>query len=294
MSRFIALTILLAGCGGLEIARETPRAEHVVIISFDGLRPEAIERAPARALRQLIARGAYCPAATNTLPSETLPNHVSMLTGLDTTRHGIEWDEYRPVHYRGATVFSIVKSAGGTTAMFFGKPKFAFLARPGTVDVVFGPPPTAAMAEPTTRAPKIAEAFARAWERKRPALAFIHLRETDFAGHAKGWMSEGYLAVVRELDAVVDSIVETIRASGALERTAIIVTSDHGGTGINHDADVPENRTIPWICAGPGVREGVRIERPVKIYDTAATALSLLGFRVVGLDGRPVGVAQER
>jgi arylsulfatase A-like enzyme len=52
--------------------------------------------------------------------------------------------------------------------------------------------------------------------------------------------------------------------------------------------------TIPWIVWGAGVKHGFEIKAPVITYDTAATALWLLGVpRPKNLDGFPVTSAFE-
>ncbi len=38
--------------------------------------------------------------------------------------------------------------------------------------------------------------------------------------------------------------------------------------------------TIPWIVVGPGVGAGLLLEKTVRIYDTAPTALAFLGLRM--------------
>src|SRR5437016_517332 len=58
-------------------------AERVIIVSIDGLRPDAIEAAGADTLKKLIRSGAFCATARTIRPSVTLPSHTSMLTGLD-------------------------------------------------------------------------------------------------------------------------------------------------------------------------------------------------------------------
>jgi arylsulfatase A-like enzyme len=46
---------------------------------------------------------------------------------------------------------------------------------------------------------------------------------------------------------------------------------------------------IPWVAWGKGVNPGFRVAAPVVQYDTAATALWLLGIRVPeSFWGRPV------
>ena len=71
--------------------------------------------------------------------------------------------------------------------------------------------------------------------------------------------------------------------------TLFIISADHGGHGHNHDGKIKEDRLIPWIAWGPGVRAGHRIQSPISTADTAATALWALGYPMPpGAVGRPV------
>lgn len=314
----------------------TGPAQHVVIISVDGLRPDAITAAKAPVLLSLIEQGAVATHAETIRPSITLPSHTSMLTGLDFKGHGVVWNNFRPGHIAHPTVFSVSASSGCSTAMLFAKDKFHFLANPDQVHWIFGPRipdviprledvtspdfrehtgpdpgapraapvPAAKSAAPadapppagprfTTSADGISRAFQEEWTKSKYHLTFIHFAEPDSAGHTRGWMSQPYLDSVLKVDAAIGRIVDTLKASGDLPRTALIVTADHGGSGRLHWArmmpDTPENVTIPWICVGPGVKPGTVIERAIRTFDTAPTALGFLGLPApAGIDGRPV------
>ncbi|HET8669507.1 MAG TPA: alkaline phosphatase family protein, partial [Candidatus Saccharimonadales bacterium] len=65
---------------------------YVVIISIDGLRPDAIEQTDTPTLDALRAQGAYSSMAQAVLPSVTLVNHASMLGGMSPAKHGIYWN----------------------------------------------------------------------------------------------------------------------------------------------------------------------------------------------------------
>ena len=124
---------------------------------------------------------------------------------------------------------------------------------------------------------------------KKFALTFIHFREPDTAGHSKGWMSEPYLKAVKVSDDAIGVIVKAIKDAGLWEKTALIISADHGGKDRDHHLDIPDNRTIPWICVGPGVKAGLVIEKAVRTYDTAPTALSFLGIAPPAeIDGKTV------
>lgn len=300
----------------LEAAPARARAERVVIVSIDGLRPDAIEAADAATLKRLIARGAFCAVATTIRPSVTLPSHTSMLSGLDASRHQVYWNSYRPGFLPQPTVFSVVSQCGATCAMIFSKDKFHFLAHPKCVGFLYGPPAPDRPSPPedyrdpgqqemllerqreaalhpderNTTAADLARVFGEVWPRRRFALTFLHFREADEKGHRRGWMSPDYLEAVSSIDRALGDVVATIEREGGFDRFALIVTSDHGGSGRDHyyffQPDRAEHVTIPWICVGPGVPAGLRIDRPIRIVDTAPTALALIGLGAPqGIDG---------
>jgi predicted AlkP superfamily pyrophosphatase or phosphodiesterase len=283
-----------------------PQAGHVVLISVDGLRPDGIEEAGAPAMLGLKERGLYCPKAKTTRPSLTIPGHASMMTGLEASRHRATWYDYTPEEIAQPTLFSVVKKTGKGAIALLSKPKLYFLVPEKSVDFRYLPPvpehwdsPDVSLVRagikksyagpPDTTAATIAKVFAAEWPKRKPAFAFVHFRETDAAGHKYGWMSEEYLEAVRVCDRAIGSVLQTIEHSGFGAATVVIVTSDHGGEDNRHDLDIPENNTIPWMAAGPGVPAGLRVEREIRVTDTMPTVLKLLGIPVPEkLDGKPV------
>ena len=122
-----------------------------------------------------------------------------------------------------------------------------------------------------------------------PNLLFIHLPDVDTAGHLTGWMSSGQLWALSLTDGMVGEIVNQLQASGYFEKTLLIITSDHGGSGTSHGTTSPEDITIPWLAVGPGVPQGIILERQIFVYDTAATAAQALKLTIPeSWDGRPV------
>ncbi len=272
----------------MEITAVAPRAEHAVIISVDGLRPDAISAAGATNLMGLIRQGAWCPTASTIQLSRTLPSHTSMLTGLDLHHHGVRHNGYTPGSISSPTVFTACKKAGKSTAMYISKEKLRYLAVPGSVDFLYGPDPWDQPNSRTWSAMEIAGIFRETWRPAGYAMSFIHLREPDGAGHTYGWMSPPYLEAVREIDAAIGDMVRTIRESGRMDRTVLIISADHGGHDLDHGGPSSEDTTIPWICVGPGVPRGLIIHRSIATFDTAPTALLFLGLSPSNLDGKAV------
>lgn len=269
------------GASGEQPTTKRPQGK-VVVISVDGLRPDAIRLAPAPAILELASRGAYTWDAQTIRPSITLPSHTSMLTGTGPAEHGILFNDYRPIYIKETTptVLGLLKHAGARAVLVSGKEKFVTLAPSGGSDVFVW----ASGGDTDVAASAISEL------RAGFGVAFIHLPGTDDMGHAMGWMTPAYLAQVRAADAAVGAIVQSLPSD-----TTIILSADHGGSGNNHAEDIPENTTIPWIIVGPGVRKNHELKFDVWTTDTAATVLHRFGMRLAsaGAIGRPVEEAFE-
>ena len=265
------------------------RARHVVVISIDGLRPDAIERAGADNLRRLMREGAWSLRAETILPSKTLPSHTSMLTGVPPEVHGITWneDEVGSMGTVGVpTVFDVAEERGLTTAAFFGKAKFRHLIRRG------GSPGwrSAPRGDEVFRAGIVTQQVEQYLRFRTPDLLFVHLADPDQAGHRYGWMSWPYRMAVRSADEAVGRVVRA--SERAFEGdVVVIVTADHGGQGHGHGSADEVDVRIPWIAWGRGIAPG-ELPYTVHTYDTAATALWVLGVPVpAGWSGRPVAAA---
>jgi hypothetical protein len=258
-----------------------PRVERVLIISMDGFRPDALDPARTPVLLGLAARGAYTLGAQTILPSATLPAHASMLTGYGVEDHGVTWNDYIPENgfVRTTTIFALAHEAGYRTVMVVAKEKLVQIALPGSVDAfLYQSVGDFAIAE--IAAAQIAQGF---------GVLFVHFAGPDAGGHAYGWMSESYLGTVHNTDIAVGRVLDALDAAGLASTTVVIVTADHGGHGTTHGSSLPEDMTIPWIIAGPGVVSGLELQSPVRVVDTAATAAWALGLPLPSdMDGVPV------
>ena len=191
------------------------RAERVVVISIDGLRPDAIEAAQATTLQSLMMKGARGLHVETIRPSITLPSHTSMLTGLDFGHHPVVWNNYRAGFIPVPTLFSVAAQVKKPSAMLFSKDKFHYLANPACVSWIYGPPlpnkipdqedyadpamrekmikkdeelekkpipPKPLLAKPVdlmTSAECLAHAFSESYSIGKWPVTFIHFREPD-------------------------------------------------------------------------------------------------------------------
>lgn len=257
-----------------------PHAARVLIISFDGMRPDAITLAPMTNLLALMDVSAYSLHAQTVLPSSTLPSHTSMLTGLCPAKHGVDWNDYLPGrgYALGTDLFDLAHAAGLSTVMIVGKEKLRQITEPASTDTfIYADDGEAEIAQQAVE--QIAQGF---------GVMFVHFPNPDLRGHLFGWLSPQQLAALRDGDAHLGEILNALDANGLRDSTLIIVTADHGGLNTSHGGDLPEHTTIPWIIAGPFVHPGP-LAGYVHTTDTAATSAYVLGLPVPNYwDGWPV------
>jgi len=230
--------------------------DHVVIVSVDGLRSDALIAAPRETIpnfRRLMKGPHTLNARTDPTQTVTAPNHICMVTGRSVTGpagHG--WIVNEPLpgsllrgkdHAYFAGIFDVAHDHGLHTAFFGGKIKFSLFDR--TWDGEHGAPDTTgpddgrdkldafflsgAQNHITDAALKdLAGGFPR-------SLVFIHYPGPDGAGHRFGWnLTAGspYMQSVAAVDKELGRVLDAIDSDPALKgRTALLLTADHGGGG---------------------------------------------------------------
>ena len=257
-----------------------PPAHRVVIVSVDGLRPDAILLAPMPNLIGLMQSGAFSLGAQTVFPSVTLVGHASMLTGLCPSKHGVDWNDYLPErgYAQGTDLFDIAHAAGLQTEMYVGKEKLSQITEPSSLDnFVYVNDRDSVLID------RLIAEFPQDF-----GVLFIHLAATDGMGHAYGWMSPEQLSVIRGADEALGRLLAELDARSLRGETLMIVTADHGGNGQGHGSDSRENMTIPWIASGPGIQLKT-LTTIVHTMDTAATSAFALGLPIPPeWDGVPV------
>lgn len=274
--------------------------QRVLIVSFDGLRPDAIEEAPMDNVLALMNSGAFTLTAQTVIPPTTLPAHSSMLVGTCVARHHVIWDDYIPENgfARGVDLFDLAHQAGLRTVMIVGKDKLRQITEPQSTDVYEAYDYTKlkefTMAEKNI-VPRAIEEVEAGF-----GLMFVHFPSADLMGHDKGWMSYTQLAVLDREDRYFGDLLAALDENGMRESTLIIVTSDHGGHESTHGENIPEDMTIPWIISGPGIQP-MQLTTDVQIMDTAPTVAYALhlpipaewqGIPVTEAFGLPVSGAE--
>ena len=320
-------------------SRQLLAVDYVVHISVDGIGgpylPALIEAEAASGegdypnYLRLVAEGSLTfNARTDFSNTSTLPNHVTMLTGrpvltpegaADDVAHGWSGNSDPPI---GATlhnnnpsidyvssVFDVVHDEGLSTALYASKSKFSLFVTSynehgapdtnptggdnGTVKI-----DTAMVGDIDA----IFETMLVQLEGDTPAnYTFFHSLIPDTIGHRNGWGSDIWNDWLIRTDQDLGRIMNAIESSPILNgRTAIVLTTDHGGVGFSHaDPAKPENYTIPFFVWGPEVDASQDLyaayaetvtdpgtgrpdyaadAQPIRNGDSANLALTLLGL----------------
>ncbi len=259
------------------------KADYVIHISVDGLRPDAITALGQSNLPnfyRMRTQGVFTDnARTDYDYTVTLPSHTTQLTGRGVVgATGHNWTSNSDpdpgetlASNKGsyiAGVFDVAHDNGLRTGEYASKSKFSLFATSwdatngapdvtGTdngqnkIDVYVNTEDTADLVN-TLITNMTAQPF---------HYVFLHLRDPDSVGHSSGWdVTPGseYSNTIKTMDNRLGAIFSLIDGDPRLtNRTAVILTADHGGKGTDHgDPALPEDYTVPFYVWGPGVISG--------------------------------------
>ncbi len=209
-------------------------------------------------------------SARTVSPPVTLPAHLSMLTSVPPSVHGVVDNTWNATGRSFANLVDQVAATGKRAVAFYTWEPLRDLWSPGSMAATW----FRNLDWRTDGDHHVAEAVARFFEQSDADFAFVYLGSIDIAGHLHGWMSDAYLRQIETVDEALGGVLDGLGTDAT-----IVLTSDHGGHDHVHGTDDPVDMTIPWIIAGPGIRSNHRLETDVSLLDTAPTLARVMGLR---------------
>ncbi len=215
---------------------------YVVLISISGLRADHANNPESFKLKlpniqSLRAKGSHAVGVESVYPSQTIPAHVSMVTGMLPADHGITsdypFDEQTGL--QSATAFKSAKAIKSDTIWDAAK----------RADLI-----TAAVGFPMTNDASIGFNFLEARddsdaqkadttisliEKHRPNLLLVSFTSFDQAQRRFGLLSAESKAALELIDGLVGKIVMAIERTKLTSETTFLIVSDHGASKVEHE-----------------------------------------------------------
>jgi len=215
---------------------------------MDGFRWDYCELHPAETphLRTLIREGTTARALIPVYPTNTFPNHYSIVTGLYPAHHGmINNDHFDPAlgeffNYKNPAAVGAAKWWGGepiwTSAVRQGRPSASYFWV-GSEAENHGVRPTYwkkyDYSVPFKKRLEELVGWLTLPVEKRPAVVAFYFEETNAAGHKYGPDSPELAAAVHLLDAQIGALRTRLTEVGVTPN--FVIVSDHGMTPVSAD-----------------------------------------------------------
>ena len=227
------------------------KAKRVIIMTFDGIRVDGLAQAKTPNIDSLIASGATSYATRDVMPSITLPNYTSHLTGAGPEVHGVATNGWKVDDFK---LEAVERDEDGYFPSVFKVLK--------------------------DNVPGIKTGYYWNW------LPLINGMNPKYMDDKLSAGDEGYPALYdRAMQFIAANRNEKLfmfiynvhTEEGLYEETHILWITDHGGIGKGHGGVSPEEMIVPWIIEGPGIKKGFTIEEANNTVNTASTVLKLFG-----------------
>lgn len=282
----LQLTIFFMGVFLLTSLCASSNNKRVIMIALDGISVEGYQKANTPNIDALMAEGALSLETRVVMPSVTLPNWTSQLTGSGPEQHGVVNNGWQidkivlPAVEKDAegyypSVFKILKEQvpNVKTAFYYNWINLFYPYNKAYFDEV-------SYLEEDQYIPNYKKAMDFIVEhKKQPTLVFLYSVHTDNAGHEHGWMSPEYIQSIEEADVQIGKFINEMKEKGLYKDTHFLFLSDHGGIDLGHGGTTVNEMIVPWGITGPGIKTGMKITEPNNTVNTGAVLLHLFGAR---------------
>ena len=261
------------------------KAKHVVMIGIDGWAGYSVPKAKnIPVIRNLMKNGSYTLTKRSVLPSASAINWASMFMGAGTEMTGYtKWNSQKPEipslalnkHGIFPTIYSIIRDQypKAVTGLTFDWDGIGYVTDTAAISYV-------KMIKNSDNAPETAiKPGIQYLKEKKPMFMTIYIGGLDETGHAEGWGSDAYYAMLERVDACIGKVIQAVKDAGIYNETIIILSADHGGINKGHGGMTLEELQTPFIVCGKNVKGNYQLKQPMMQFDTAATIAYMFGLK---------------
>jgi arylsulfatase A-like enzyme len=294
----LAAALFAVGSAGRAIGAEPART--VIMISLDGTTPADVRTAKLPTLDALARRGAAATRLVPVFPTNTFPNHVSLVTGVVPAVHGIVNNAFLdpqrglfrysndPTWIEVEPLWAIAGRHGVVSAAYY------WIGSEGPWRNGYGPRYWKAFDSGTPESEKVEQILA--WldiesPDDRPRLITSWFHGADGTGHRFGPGSSEVYAALRGQDRALARLLEGLDERGAFETVTLLLVSDHGMAPVVRSVDLKAALRAEGIQAGVFGGGGLAT---VSLPGGARDAAKVVAVaRSLGLDARLPGAASR-
>lgn len=312
----VAVPMITGGCAAMPDERrdtfgidfrlpEPPKQPGAVVFFVDGVSPpvflELLDAGSLPNIRKYFAdRGSTIERCVANIPTVTLANETSFVTGLFPGHHGItgiNWFDRNRLMTRN---YETIKQKNTLDGDYTARTIFEYLHDETTFSLFFQAHRGATKFTENTlsavgpywvgwyqfvdrialwRFDIVAEVSRRRGE--LPALVVAYLLAPDMEAYRSGVSSKAYRETLIHADAHIGRILRDYETAGLLENLILILVSDHGMTDIEHHWPIEKflRDDVRLAVAGEGWAEDIPFERRLNYYGKFSCVLTGSGER---------------
>ncbi|MDO6436616.1 alkaline phosphatase family protein [Cyclobacterium sp. 1_MG-2023] len=264
---------------------KAPVAKRVIMLGIDGFSLEGYQKAKTPNIDALFADGVISTETRTVMPSVTMPNWTSHLTGGGPEQHGVFGNDWEKEDHTIApqemdedgyypSVFKIVKDnvPNIKTAFYF---NWKSLIKPFNKKYL-----DEYRFEEDDRYDQNYQAALDFLVSNQdvPTLIFLYSVHVDHAGHGHEWMSPEFITAIEEIDVKIGEFVNQLKKEGLYEDSNFLLFTDHGGIGKSHGGTSVQEMIVPWMIKGPEINKAVELKSPNSNANTSAVVAKLFGI----------------
>ncbi|WP_207220048.1 alkaline phosphatase family protein [Emticicia agri] len=263
-------------------------AQRVLIIGLDGFGAEGYKMAKHPNIDALVADGVLSLTTRPVMPSVTMPNWTSHLSGAGPEEHGVvnnNWTidkhDLPPIEADKEgfypSVFKLLKDQVPDlkTAFYYNWANLIKSFNQKYLDETsfednYG----------------FTGNYQKAYDfmvknQKEPTMVFLYTVHIDHAGHDHKWLSPQYITAIEEADVAIGKLMNQLKAENLYHDTHFLLISDHGGIPTGHGGVSMSEMQVPWGATGPQINHLGLVDYPNSNKNTSLVVANIFGLKEV-------------
>ncbi|MFT4018003.1 MAG: alkaline phosphatase family protein [Agriterribacter sp.] len=295
--KFLTSFMLLAA---IFFSANVSAQKRVIIIGLDGFGSEGFNGSKHPNLDQLLTEGTYSLTTRPVMPSVTLPNWTSHLTGSGPEEHGVTGNDWKidahplePIDKDAdgyyPSIFKILKEQVPDikTGYYYNWADLINSINKKYLDEIS-----------FEHEEKYDSNYTKAFNfivanKTNPTLVFLYTVHTDHAGHTYNWMSPEYIQAIEAADVAIGKLINNLKAEDLFNDTHFLLITDHGGIEKKHGGVSMHEMQIPWGVVGPKIKKQGLKEFYNSNKNTALVVAQIFGIKRKKLPESWIGVVPE-